>query len=165
MLDPATLGLLIGGIKTAATVVRKGIQLKNDASELTSALADLFDKKETLTKEKKKATKSSGGVKNSDVMKIVMAEREASNTLAQLKKELYWGRPDGADIWKDFWALRAKMIREKKEARQRAIAHRQRVKDMIATTAIIGAIVAFGGSMAWYLISLTIDMGRSAGKW
>tara|TARA_Y100000401_G_scaffold55126_1_gene43460 strand:- start:1164 stop:1655 length:492 start_codon:yes stop_codon:yes gene_type:complete len=163
MLDPATLGLLIGGIKTAATVVRKGIQLKNDASELTSALADLFDKKETLTKEKKKAT--SGGVKNSDVMKIVMAEREAKETLAQLKKELYWGRPDGADIWKDFWALRAKMIRERKEARQRAIAHRQRVKDMIATTAIIGAIVAFGGAMAWYLISLTIDMGRSAGKW
>lgn len=163
MLDPATLGLLIGGIKTAATVVRKGIQLKNDASELTSALADLFDKKETLTKEKKKAT--SGGVKNSEVMKIVMAEREAKETLAQLKKELYWGRPDGADIWKDFWALRAKMIRERKEARQRAIAHRQRVKDMIATTAIIGAIVAFGGAMAWYLISLTIDMGRSAGKW
>jgi hypothetical protein len=163
MLDPATLGLLIGGIKTAATVVRKGIQLKNDASELTSALADLFDKKETLTKEKKKAT--SGGVKNSDVMKIVMAEREAKETLAQLKKELYWGRPDGADIWKDFWALRAKMIRERKEARQRAIAHRQRVKDMIATTAIIGIVVAFGGAMCWYLISLTIDMGRSAGKW
>ena len=164
MFDPVSIGVLVAGIKGAADVVRKGIELKKDASTLTSALADLFDIKGEISKKKRRAKKSPI-VSNKEVMQIVMAEKQAQETLEQLKNELYWGRRDGADIWKAFWELRAKMIREREEAERRRIARNQKIKDRIILTISIVGIMLIGLGSVWFLIDFMFDYGRKAGKW
>ena len=98
--------------------------------------------------------------------KIMMIKAQgAIEVLEQLKNELYWGRRDGADIWKAFWELRAKMIREREEAERRRIARNQKIKDRIILTISIVGIMLIGLGSVWFLIDFMFDYGRKAGKW
>ena len=169
MLDPATIGLAIAGVKTAAELVKKGISAAKDVNDVTKDLGKLFDHTETLSKAKKEVA-TGGGKKNKSLsqqaMDIVTAERNAKQALADIKQKLLWGPyPDGGQIWKDFLKTRQSMIREQKLAQEREIALKKKRIDDILQWATVIAILGFAGFMIWFMIDLMIDMGKRAGKW
>ncbi len=116
MIDPASIGLAIAGVKTAAELVKKGIDAAKDVSEVTRDLGKLFDHTETLSQAKKEVGKGKKSKSLSQqAMDIVVAEENAKKQIANIKHKLYWGGyPNGAEIYKKFIATRQKMIREQK---------------------------------------------------
>ena len=50
MLDPATIGLAIAGVRKTAQIIRAGIDASKDVQSLTADLGKLFDHTETLSK-------------------------------------------------------------------------------------------------------------------
>tara|TARA_R100000808_G_C2122947_1_gene133806 strand:- start:442 stop:945 length:504 start_codon:yes stop_codon:yes gene_type:complete len=167
VLDPATIGLAIAGVKTAADLVKKGISAAKDINEVTKDLGQLFDHKETLSKAKKELSeKGKSKSISQSAMDVVMAERAATKALADIKQRLLWGPySDGGQIWKDFLKQRQTMIREQKLAAEREKARKQKLKDNIIYCAMIIAILGFGGFMVYYLVMFTYEMGQKAGKW
>ena len=166
MLDPATIGLAIAGVKTAADLVKRGIGAAKDINEVSRDLGKLFDHKETLSKAKKELSKKGKSKSLSQsAMDIVMAERAATKALADIKQKLLWGPySDGGQIWKDFLKQRQSMIREQKLAEEREIAlKKKRLDDIIYWATVVG-ILGFGGFMIWWMIELGIDMAKRAGK-
>ena len=166
MLDPATIGLAIAGVKTATELVKKGISAAKDVNEVTKDLGKLFDHTETLSKAKKEVGKGKNKSLNQQAMDIVTAERNARQALADIKQKLLWGPyPAGGQIWKDFLKTRQSMIREQKLAQEREIAlKKKRIDDILHWATVIG-ILGFGGFMIWLMIAWGIDMGKKAGKW
>lgn len=166
MLDPATIGLAIAGVKTAAELVKKGISAAKDVNDITKDLGKLFDHTETLSKAKKEVGKGKNKSLSQQAMDIVTAERNAKKALADIKQKLLWGPyPDGGQIWKDFLKTRQSMIREQKLAQEREIALKKKRVDDVLHWATVIAILGFGGFMIWFMIDLMIDMGKKAGKW
>ena len=166
MLDPATIGLAIAGVKTAAELVKKGISAAKDVNDITKDLGKLFDHTETLSKAKKEVGKGKNKSLSQQAMDIVTAERNAKKALADIKQKLLWGPyPDGGQIWKDFLKTRQSMIREQKLAQEREIALKKKRVDDVLHWATVIAILGFGGFMIWFMIDLMIDMGKRAGKW
>ena len=133
MLDPASIGLAIAGVKTAAELVKKGIDAAKDGSEVTRDLGKLFDHTETLSQAKKEVGKGKKSKSLSQqAMDIVVAEETAKKKLANIKHKLYWGGyPNGAEIYKKFIATRQQMIREQKLAVEREKARKQAIIDSI----------------------------------
>ncbi len=166
MLDPATIGLAIAGVKTAAELVKKGISAAKDVNEVTKDLGRLFDHTETLSKAKQEVGKGKNKSLNQQAMDIVVAEENARKQIEDIKQKLYWGPyPNGAKIFKSFLKTRHTMMREQKLAREREIAlKKKRVDDIIYWGTVIG-ILGFGGFMIWFMIDLGIDMAKRAGKW
>ena len=166
MLDPATIGLAIAGVKTAAELVKKGISAAKDVNDVTKDLGKLFDHTETLSKAKKEVGKGKNKSLNQQAMDIVVAEENARKQIEDIKQKLLWGPyPDGGQIWKDFLKTRQSMIREQKLAQEREIALKKKRIDDILHWATVIAILGFGGFMIWFMIDLMIDMGKRAGKW
>ena len=166
MIDPATVGLAIAGVKKAADLVRAGIAAAKDVNEVTKDLGKLFDHTETLSKAKQEVSKGKNKSLNQQAMDIVVAEENAKKQIANIKHKLYWGGyPNGAEIYKKFIATRQKMIREQKLEREREIARKKKLIDDIIHYATIVAVLGFGGFMIWFLIDFTIQMGQKAGKW
>ena len=167
MLDPASIGLAIAGVKTAAELVKKGIDAAKDVNEVTRDLGKLFDHTETLSQAKKEVGKGKKSKSLSQqAMDIVVAEENAKKQIANIKHKLYWGGyPNGAEIFKKFIATRQQMIREQKLAVEREKARKQAIIDNIIHYGTIVAILGFGGFMIWILIYYTIQMGQKAGKW
>jgi hypothetical protein len=166
VLDPATIGLAIAGVKTAAELVKKGISAAKDVNDITKDLGKLFDHTETLSKAKKEVGKGKNKSLSQQAMDIVTAERNAKKALADIKQKLLWGPyPDGGQIWKDFLKTRQSMIREQKLAQEREIALKKKRVDDVLHWATVIAILGFGGFMIWFMIDLMIDMGKRAGKW
>ena len=167
MLDPASIGLAIAGVKTAAELVKKGIDAAKDVNEVTRDLGKLFDHTETLSQAKKEVGKGKKSKSLSQqAMDIVVAEENAKKQIAKIKHKLYWGGyPNGAEIFKKFIATRQQMIREQKLAVEREKARKQAIIDSIIHYGTIVAILGFGGFMIWFLIDYTIQMGQKAGKW
>ena len=160
MLDPATIGLAIAGVKTAAELVKKGISAAKDVNDITKDLGKLFDHTETLSKAKKEVGKGKNKSLSQQAMDIVTAERNAKKALADIKQKLLWGPyPDGGQIWKDFLKTRQSMIREQKLAQEREIALKKKRVDDVLHWATVIAILGFGGFMIWFMIDLMIDMG------
>jgi hypothetical protein len=60
---------------------------------------------------------------------------------------------------------RHQMIREQKLAVEREKARKQAIIDNIIHYGTIVAVLGFGGFMIWYLVDLTYDLGKKAGKW
>ena len=102
MLDPASIGLAIAGVKTAAELVKKGIDAAKDVNEVTRDLGKLFDHTETLSQAKKEVGKGKKSKSLSQqAMDIVVAEENAKKQIANIKHKLYWGGyPNGAEIFK-----------------------------------------------------------------
>ena len=167
MIDPASIGLAIAGVKTAAELVKKGIDAAKDVNEVTRDLGKLFDHTETLSQAKKEVGKGKKSKSLSQqAMDIVVAEENARKQIANIKHKLYWGGyPNGAEIFKKFIATRQQMIREQKLAVEREKARKQAIIDNIIHYGTIVAILGFGGFMIWFLIDYTIQMGQKAGKW
>jgi len=168
VLDPASIGLAIAGVKTATELVKKGIAAAKDVNEVTKDLGKLFDHTETLSQAKKEVGKGKkkGRSLSQQAMDIVTAERNAKQALADIKQKLLWGPyPDGGQIWKDFLRTRQQMIREQKLAREREIALRKKRIDDIIYWGTVVVILGFGGFMIWLVIDLILDMGKKAGKW
>ena len=166
MLDPATIGLAIAGVKKAADLVKSGIAAAKDVNDVTKDLGRLFDHTETLSKAKKEVGKGKNKSLNQQAMDIVTAERNARQALADIKQKLLWGPyPDGGQIWKDFLKTRQTMMREQKLAQEREIARKKQLIDNIVYYGTVVGILGFGGFMIWYMIDLIIDMGQRAGKW
>jgi hypothetical protein len=160
VLDPATIGLAIAGVKTAAELVKKGISAAKDVNDITKDLGKLFDHTETLSKAKKEVGKGKNKSLSQQAMDIVTAERNAKKALADIKQKLLWGPyPDGGQIWKDFLKTRQSMIREQKLAQEREIALKKKRVDDVLHWATVIAILGFGGFMIWFMIDLMIDMG------
>jgi hypothetical protein len=159
VLDPATIGLAIAGVKTAAELVKKGISAAKDVNDITKDLGKLFDHTETLSKAKKEVGKGKNKSLSQQAMDIVTAERNAKKALADIKQKLLWGPyPDGGQIWKDFLKTRQSMIREQKLAQEREIALKKKRVDDVLHWATVIAILGFGGFMIWFMIDLMIDM-------
>ena len=167
MLDPASIGLAIAGVKTATELVKKGIAAAKDVNEVTKDLGKLFDHTEALSQAKKEVGKGKKGKSLSQqAMDIVTAERNAKQALADIKQKLLWGPyPDGGQIWKDFLRTRQQMIREQKLEREREIARKKQRIDNIVYYGTIAAILGFGGFMIWFIVDMAIGMGQRAGKW
>ena len=167
MLDPASIGLAIAGVKTATELVKKGIAAAKDVNEVTKDLGKLFDHTETLSQAKKEVGKGKKGKSLSQqAMDIVTAERNAKQALADIKQKLLWvPYPDGGQIWKDFLRTRQQMIREQKLEREREIARKKQRIDNIIYYGTIVAILGFGGFMIWFIVDMAIGMGQRAGKW
>ena len=167
MLDPASIGLAIAGVKSAAELVKKGIDAAKDVNEVTRDLGKLFDHTETLSQAKKEVGKGKKSKSLSQqAMDIVVAEENAKKQIANIKHKLYWGGyPNGAEIYKKFIATRQQMIREQKLAVEREKARKQAIIDNIIHYGTIGAILGFGAYMIWFLIDYTIQIGQKAGKW
>ena len=167
MIDPASIGLAIAGVKATAELVKKGIDAAKDVNEVTRDLGKLFDHTETLSQAKKEVGKGKKSKSLSQqAMDIVVAEENAKKQIANIKHKLYWGGyPNGAEIYKKFIATRQQMIREQKLAVEREKARKQAIIDNIIHYGTIVAILGFGGFMIWFLIDYTIQMGQKAGKW
>jgi len=166
VIDPATVGLAIAGVKKAADLVRAGIAAAKDVNEVTKDLGKLFDHTETLSKAKQEVSKGKNKSLNQQAMDIVVAEENARKQIQNIKQKLYWGPyPNGAKIFQDFMKTRHQMIREQKLAVEREKARKQAIIDNIIHYGTIVAILGFGGFMIWFLIDYTIQMGQKAGKW
>jgi len=166
MLDPATIGLAIAGVKKAAELVKSGIDAAKDVNDVTSNLGKLFDHTETLAKAKKEVGKGKNKSLSQQAMDIVVAEENAKKQIENIKHKLYWGGyPNGAEIYKKFIKTRHTMIREQKLEREREIARKKQRIDNIVYYGSVVAILGFGGFMCWFIIDMVIEMGQKAGKW
>tara|TARA_Y100001973_G_scaffold38780_1_gene58347 strand:- start:256 stop:756 length:501 start_codon:yes stop_codon:yes gene_type:complete len=166
MLDPATIGLAIAGVKKAAELVKSGIEAARDVNDVTKDLGRLFDHTETLAKAKAEVSKGKNKSLNQQAMDIVVAEENARKQIEDIKQKLYWGPyPNGAKIYKQFLKTRQTMLREQKLAREREIARKKQLIDNIVYYATIVGIIGFGGFMVWFIVDMAFDMGRKAGKW
>tara|TARA_A100001515_G_scaffold5499_1_gene4940 strand:+ start:757 stop:1257 length:501 start_codon:yes stop_codon:yes gene_type:complete len=166
MLDPATIGLAIAGVRTTAELVKKGIAAARDVNEVTKDLGKLFDHTETLSKAKQEVSKGKNKSLNQKAMDIVVAEENARKQIAQIKEKLYWGPyPNGAKIFQNFIKTRQQMIREQKLAEEKAIAKRKQMIDNIIYYGTVILILGFGGFMIWYLVDVTYELGKKAGRW
>ena len=166
MLDPATIGLAIAGVKKAAQLVKSGIDAAKDINDVTKDLGQLFDHTETLSKAKAEVSKGKNKSLNQQAMDIVVAEENARKQIENIKQKLYWGPyPNGAQIFKQFLKTRQGMIRSQKMAKEREIARKKQLIDNIVYYGIVITIIGFGGFMIWFLIDMTFDMGQKAGKW
>ena len=166
MLDPATIGLAIAGVRTTAELVKKGIAAAKDVNEVTQDLGKLFDHTDTLSKAKKEVKSGKNKSLSQQAMDIVVAEENAKKQIEDIKQKLYWGPyPNGANIYKKFLATRSQMIREQKLEREKEIARKkQRIANIIYYGTVI-AIFGFGGFMIWFIVDMAIGMGQRAGKW
>ena len=167
MIDPASIGLAIAGVKATAELVKKGIDAARDVNEVTKDLGRLFDHTETLSKAKQEVGKGKKSKSLSQsAMDIVIAEENAKKQIENIKQKLYWGPyPNGAEIFKKFMSPRQKMMREQKlEAERQRARRKQRIDNVIYYGSVI-AILGFGGFMIWYVIDALISMGQRAGKW
>ena len=167
MIDPASIGLAIAGVKATAELVKKGIDAARDVNEVTKDLGRLFDHTETLSKAKQEVGKGKKSKSLSQsAMDIVIAEENAKKQIENIKQKLYWGPyPNGAEIFKKFMSTRQKMMREQKLEREREIARKKKLIDDIIYYGSVVAIIGFGGFMIWFLIDHIIQMGQKAGKW
>jgi len=166
MLDPATIGLAIAGVKKAAELVRSGIAAAKDVNEVTQDLGKLFDHTDTLSKAKKEVKSGKNKSLSQQAMDIVVAEENAKKQIEDIKQKLYWGPyPNGANIYKKFLATRSQMIREQKLEQEREIARKKQRIDNIIYYGTVIAILGFGGFMIWFIIDMAIGMGQRAGKW
>ena len=145
MIDPASIGLAIAGVKTAAELVKKGIDAAKDVNEVTKDLGKLFDHTETLSKAKKEVGKGKKGQSLSQqAMNIVTAERNAKQALADIKQKLLWGPyPDGGQFWKDFLRTRQQMIREQKQEEAREKAALEKKKTILTYVVDLGGVFSF----------------------
>jgi len=167
LIDPASIGLAIAGVKATAELVKKGIDAARDVNEVTKDLGRLFDHTETLSKAKQEVGKGEKSKSLSQsAMDIVIAEENAKKQIENIKQKLYWGPyPNGAEIFKKFMSTRQKMMREQKlEAERQRARRKQRIDNVIYYGSVI-AILGFGGFMIWYVIDALISMGQRAGKW
>ena len=166
MLDPATIGLAIAGVKTTAELIKKGIAAAKDVNDVTKDLGKLFDHTETLSRAKKEVKSGKNKSVSQQAMDIVVAEENAKKQIEDIKQKLYWGPyPNGATIFKKFIATRQSMIREQKQEQEREIARKKQLIDNIIYYGTVVAILGFGGFMVWFLVDMTIEMGQRAGKW
>ena len=166
MLDPATIGLAIAGVKTTAELIKKGIAAAKDVNDVTKDLGKLFDHTETLSRAKKEVKSGKNKSLSQQAMDIVVAEENAKKQIEDIKQKLYWGPyPNGATIFKKFIATRQTMIREQKQEQEREIARKKQLIDNIIYYGTVVAILGFGGFMVWFLVDMTIEMGQRAGKW
>jgi YesN/AraC family two-component response regulator len=166
MLDPATIGLAIAGVRTTAELVKKGIAAAKDVNEVTQDLGKLFDHTDTLSKAKKEVKSGKNKSLSQQAMDIVVAEENAKKQIEDIKQKLYWGPyPNGANIYKKFLATRSQMIREQKLEREREIARKKQRIDNIIYYGTVIAILGFGGFMVWFIVDMAIGMGQRAGKW
>ena len=166
MLDPATIGLAIAGVRTTAELVKKGIAAAKDVNEVTQDLGKLFDHTDTLSKAKKEVKSGKNKSLSQQAMDIVVAEENAKKQIEDIKQKLYWGPyPNGANIYKKFLATRSQMIREQKLEREREIARKKQRIDNIIYYGTVIAILGFGGFMIWFIVDMAIGMGQRAGKW
>ena len=166
MLDPATIGLAIAGVKTTAELIKKGIAAAKDVNDVTKDLGKLFDHTETLSRAKKEVKSGKNKSLSQQAMDIVVAEENAKKQIEDIKQKLYWGPyPNGATIFKKFIATRQSMIREQKKEQEREIARKKQLIDNIIYYGTVVAILGFGGFMVWFLVDMTIEMGQRAGKW
>lgn len=166
MLDPATIGLAIAGVKTTAELIKKGIAAAKDVNDVTKDLGKLFDHTETLSRAKKEVKSGKNKSLSQQAMDIVVAEENAKKQIEDIKQKLYWGPyPNGATIFKKFIATRQSMIREQKQEQEREIARKKQLIDNIIYYGTVVAILGFGGFMVWFLVDMTIEMGQRAGKW
>ena len=166
MLDPATIGLAIAGVKTTAELIKKGIAAAKDVNDVTKDLGKLFDHTETLSRAKKEVKSGKNKSLSQQAMDIVVAEENAKKQIEDIKQKLYWGPyPNGATIFKKFIATRQSMIREQKQEQEREIARKKQLIDNIIYYGTGVAILGFGGFMVWFLGDMTIEMGQRAGKW
>ena len=166
MLDPATIGLAIAGVRTTAGLVKKGIAAAKDVNEVTQDLGKLFDHTDTLSKAKKEVKSGKNKSLSQQAMDIVVAEENAKKQIEDIKQKLYWGPyPNGANIYKKFLATRSQMIREQKLEREREIARKKQRIDNIIYYGTVIAILGFGGFMIWFIVDMAIGMGQRAGKW
>ena len=132
MLDPASIGLAIAGVKTAAELVKKGIAAAKDVNDVTKDLGKLFDHTETLSRAKKEVKSGKNKSLSQQAMDIVVAEENAKKQIEDIKQKLYWGPyPNGATIFKKFIATRQSMIREQKQEQEREIARKKQLIDNI----------------------------------
>ena len=166
MLDPATIGLAIAGVRTTAELVKKGIAAAKDVNEVTQDLGKLFDHTDTLSKAKKEVKSGKNKSLSQQAMDIVVAEENAKKQIEDIKQKLYWGPyPNGANIYKKFLATRSQMIREHKLEREKEIARKKQRIDNIIYYGTVIAILGFGGFMIWFIVDMAIGMGQRAGKW
>ena len=166
MLDPATIGLAIAGVRTTAELVKKGIAAAKDVNEVTQDLGKLFDHTDTLSKAKKEVKSGKNKSLSQQAMDIVVAEENAKKQIEDIKQKLYWGPyPNGANIYKKFLATRSQMIREQKLEREREIARKKQRIDNIIYYGTVISILGFGGFMIWFIVDMAIGMGQRAGKW
>ena len=166
MLDPATIGLAIAGVKTTAELIKKGIAAAKDVNDVTKDLGKLFDHTETLSRAKKEVKSGKNKSLSQQAIDIVVAEENAKKQIEDIKQKLYWGPyPNGATIFKKFIATRQSMIREQKQEQEREIARKKQLIDNIIYYGTVVAILGFGGFMVWFLVDMTIEMGQRAGKW
>tara|TARA_R100001129_G_scaffold3502_1_gene3407 strand:- start:31 stop:531 length:501 start_codon:yes stop_codon:yes gene_type:complete len=166
MLDPATIGLAIAGVRTTAELVKKGIAAAKDVNEVTQDLGKLFDHTDTLSKAKKEVKSGKNKSLSQQAMDIVVAEENAKKQIEDIKQKLYWGPyPNGANIYKKFLATRSQMIREQKLEREKEIARKKQRIDNIIYYGTVIAILGFGGFMIWFIVDMAIGMGQRAGKW
>tara|TARA_R100001129_G_scaffold186658_1_gene179800 strand:+ start:20784 stop:21284 length:501 start_codon:yes stop_codon:yes gene_type:complete len=166
VLDPASIGLAIAGVKTAAELVKKGIAAAKDVNDVTKDLGKLFDHTETLSKAKQEVSKGKNKSLNQQAMDIVVAEENARKQIESIKQKLYWGPyPDGAKIYKKFLKTRHAMMREQKLEKERETARKKQVIDNFIYYATIAVIIGFGGFMIWFLVDFTISAGQKVGKW
>ena len=166
MLDPATIGLAIAGVKTTAELIKKGIAAAKDVNDVTKDLGKLFDHTETLSRAKKEVKSGKNKSLSQQAMDIVVAEENAKKQIEDIKQKLYWGPyHNGATIFKKFIATRQSMIREQKQEQEREIARKKQLIDNIIYYGTVVAILGFGGFMVWFLVDMTIEMGQRAGKW
>ena len=166
MLDPATIGLAIAGVRTTAELVKKGIAAAKDVNEVPQDLGKLFDHTDTLSKAKKEVKSGKNKSLSQQAMDIVVAEENAKKQIEDIKQKLYWGPyPNGANIYKKFLATRSQMIREQKLEREKEIARKKQRIDNIIYYGTVIAILGFGGFMIWFIVDMDIGMGQRAGKW
>ena len=166
MLDPATIGLAIAGVRTTAELVKKGIAAAKDVNEVTQDLGKLFDHTDTLSKAKKEVKSGKNKSLSQQAMDIVVAEENAKKQIEDIKQKLYWGPyHNGANIYKKFLATRSQMIREQKLEREKEIARKKQRIDNIIYYGTVIAILGFGGFMIWFIVDMAIGMGQRAGKW
>ena len=158
MLDPATIGLAIAGVRKTAQIIRAGIDASKDVQSLTADLGKLFDHTETLSKAKKEVQSGKNKSLNQMAMDIVVAEENAQKQIADIKKKLYWGNnPRGAEIFKKFMQTRKTMIRQQKLDAEDKIRKRKILFDNIVYIIMCSLVVAFGGFLIWFFIDFIFD--------
>ncbi len=167
MLDPASIGLIITGVKKAAELTNTLLDAKADIGQVTSGLGKLFEAQDQIKlaeKELKSSKKKNKNI-NQMAMDLAVAKENSERQLRELKDKMYWSYPNGAKVYKDFLKNRARFIREEKEAREAEKKRKQALIDNIIHYGTIVAILGFGGFMIWFLIDFAIQAGQKAGKW
>ena len=159
MIDPVTIGVAYKAATSAIDLIKKGINMHKDATEIGDHLLQYFEKRDEAQRLKKELQKQNKRKQHTSIESQAIEEATYEHNLRkkerELKEQLYWS--GHADLWQTIQKKKIQIKREREREEELRKAQIPRYKDMILYSSILVTLLGFTG---WIIYELIIAINK-----